>query len=882
MGGKSVDSLTAAPPGFSASAAGDVGVTSTERTLVEVLVDIVSAEQVSVDDHFFDDLGADSMMMARFCARVRKCADLPSVSMKDIYRYPTVRSLAGSMGAAPTSDDSSVPVAVEAEEPGSSARYVVCGALQLLFFLLYCYLAGLVAALGYRWISAASGVVELYVRSVWFGGAFVLAVCILPVVGKWVLVGRWKPGKIRVWGLGYVRFWLVETLVRANPVVFLFVGTPLYMLYLKALGAKIGPGVAIFSRNVPVCTDLLTIGAGTVIRREAFFAGYRARAGRIETGAVTLGRGVLVGEKTVLDINTSMGDGAQLGHASALHAGQAVPEGERWHGSPAQPTAVDYLRVAPAGCGRPRRVVFGILTLLKVLLLYVPLVQGGLYVLVTAVPALVKLTGTGTTAIASRELYIDALVLSLVLFFGAAVVGLVLVGVVPRLLNLMIKPEKVYRLYGVHYSLYRTIARLTNRPFFTYLFGDSSYIVHYLRWLGYDLSQVVQTGANFGMEVAHETPYLCFVGSGTMIADGLSMINADFSNSSFRLSRASIGPRNFLGNHIAYPSGGRTGDNCLLATKVMVPLDGDVREGVGLLGSPCFEIPRSVERDSRFDYMRTGDEFRRRLRAKNRYDLRTMGVFVFVRWLYLFLISVIGLAAVDLYDVYAHVAIGAFFVLSLVVSALYWVLVERCFTAFRALQPRFCSIYDGYFWWHERLWKVPSVAYFQVFNGTPFKNLFWRLLGVRLGRRVFDNGCFVTERTLVAIGDDCMLNAGSKIQCHSQEDGTFKSDRITIGAGCTLGVGALVHYGVLLGEGAVLAADSFLMKGEEVPEGARWGGNPAREIRESRVQLGEAGQRLDHSAPRDQAERTETEALSAQQEQRRLRRDRRLTTAWRR
>jgi non-ribosomal peptide synthetase-like protein len=259
-----------------------------------------------------------------------------------------------------------------------------------------------------------------------------------------------------------------------------------------------------------------------------------------------------------------------------------------------------------------------------------------------------------------------------------------------------------------------------------------------------------------------------------------------------------------------------------------------------------------------------------------------MGVFVFVRWLYLFLISVIGLAAVDLYDVYAHVAIGAFFVLSLVVSALYWVLVERCFTAFRALQPRFCSIYDGYFWWHERLWKVPSVAYFQVFNGTPFKNLFWRLLGVRLGRRVFDNGCFVTERTLVAIGDDCMLNAGSKIQCHSQEDGTFKSDRITIGAGCTLGVGALVHYGVLLGEGAVLAADSFLMKGEEVPEGARWGGNPAREIRESRVQLGEAGQRLDHSAPRDQAERTETEALSAQQEQRRLRRDRRLTTAWRR
>jgi acetyltransferase-like isoleucine patch superfamily enzyme len=33
-----------------------------------------------------------------------------------------------------------------------------------------------------------------------------------------------------------------------------------------------------------------------------------------------------------------------------------------------------------------------------------------------------------------------------------------------------------------------------------------------------------------------------------------------------------------------------------------------------------------------------------------------------------------------------------------------------------------------------------------------------------------------------------------------------------------------------MGEGAVLAADSFLMKGEDVPPHARWGGNPAREI----------------------------------------------------
>ena len=56
-----------------------------------MLADIVGTEHVSVDDHFFDDLGADSMLMARFCARVRKRPDLPSVSMPDIYKHPTIR-----------------------------------------------------------------------------------------------------------------------------------------------------------------------------------------------------------------------------------------------------------------------------------------------------------------------------------------------------------------------------------------------------------------------------------------------------------------------------------------------------------------------------------------------------------------------------------------------------------------------------------------------------------------------------------------------------------------------------------------------------------------------------------------------------------------------
>jgi non-ribosomal peptide synthetase-like protein len=828
-------------------------VTGTEMIFAEVLADLLHVEQVSVDSHFFDDLGADSLVMAHFCARVRKRPDLPSVSIKDIYRNPTLRSLeaalapaepaapAAPVGAAEgvSSSAAEMPTVVlakpaapaEVAAPARTREYLVCGALQLLFFLGYAWAVALVGARAYAWISAGSGLRDIYLRSVLFGGVGFTVVCTIPILAKWLLIGRWKPRQIRIWSLTYLRFWIVKTLVRSNPLAFLTTGSPLYVLYLRALGAKIGPGTVIFSHNVPVCTDLLTIGADSVIRKDAFLGCYRANQGWIQTGPVTLGRKVFIGEKSVLDIDTSMGDVTQLGHASSLHSGQRVPVGERWHGSPAQPTDLNYARVTSARRrGTLRRFSFSAVTLFYVFFLYLPLAEGGAFLLLTAVPAFGKVLDPNMDAITSRKLYTDALDLSFVLVFGLMLAGLIVVATVPRLLNLFIKPCTVYPLYGFRDRAHRAVARMTGVKFFTHLFGDSSFIVYYLRWIGYDLCEVEQTGSNFGTEVGHETPYLSRIGSGTMVADGLSLMNADYSSTSFRVSPVSIGGHNFLGNNIAYPAGGRTGENCLLATKVMIPLDGKIREGVGLLGSPPFEIPRSVERDSRFDHLSTGDELRRRLRAKNWYNLRTMGVFLLGRWLHVFLVTVLALAAFDAYGGYGQIEMGALFALSVLITPVYFVLVERGMRGFRRLEPKYCSIYDPYFWRHERLWKVPGEAYLKMFDGTPFKNLIWRGLGVKIGKRVFDDGCYLTERTLTTIGNDVMLNAGSKVQCHSQEDGTFKSDRTTIGAGCTIGVGAMVHYGVTMDDRSVLAPDSFLMKGEEIPQHARWGGNPAREM----------------------------------------------------
>ena len=85
-------------------------------------------------------------------------------------------------------------------------------------------------------------------------------------------------------------------------------------------------------------------------------------------------------------------------------------------------------------------------------------------------------------------------------------------------------------------------------------------------------------------------------------------------------------------------------------------------------GSPPFEIPRSVDRDSSFDHLRQGEEFRRGLAAKNRHNFATIVWCLFARWFSFFLLTVLTGIAGDLY-VLGAAAIVVELVLVLLCSA---------------------------------------------------------------------------------------------------------------------------------------------------------------------------------------------------------------------
>ena len=790
--------------------------TDRERMLHAAISGVLRAEHVSTEAHFFDDLGANSLLMARVCAAIRKNPGMSNVSMRDIYMHPTIADLAHHLHS---SIDGSVTTKPESFHVPSTLSYITCGALQIGFYAAYMLFGLWIFVAGIQWATASDSAVELYARSVAFSAGMFVALTAIPVAAKWLLIGRFKAQSIPIWSFAYFRFWLVKTLMRSSPAT-AFKGTVLYNAYLRLMGARIGRNVILTCR--PVCTDLVTIGDNTIIRGPTLL-GYRAQSNFIHMGPVMIGSNAFVGEASVLDIDTTMGDNTQLGHASSLQSGQRVPDGKRYHGSPAVETSSDYCQIENKN-GRlsvdVRGTIYASLLFATPLMIVMPAVMFLLHHLRSHWDLYSQVIFSMSTP--------SLLALSAALFFGALGLGLAAVYVVPRLCMMALRPGVTYPNFGFHYLLQSIIRGVSNSGFFLTLFGDSSAITTYMRYVGWNLNTVHQTGSNMGTNLGHENPFLTNIGSGTMVSDGLSMINMQMSVTSFRLAESKIGDNNFLGNTISYPPNGRTGNNVLLGTKTMVPVDGPVRENVGLLGSPAFEIPRMVGRDRDMNASFNEETRLARLRRKNMYNLVTALLFLASNWVMVFAAFVLMRAALASYDSFG---IFTFFAATVALTAIHMafsIVLEHASRGFKRLKPQLVSIYDPYFWWHERHWKLSDSPVATMFAGTPFRGALLRALGMKVGAKLFDCGSGITERTLTEVGDYANLNEGSGLQAHSLEEGVFKSDYIRLGNRCSVGPAAFVHYGVSTGDDVVLDADSFLMKGEILDSHTGWCGNPAK------------------------------------------------------
>lgn len=817
--------------------------TPTQLLTSEALAKTLRIEDVSIDDNFFDDLGSHSLLMAQFAAKLKtlsieRLGKPIEISMQEIYQNPTIQKLSKLIdkNSIETNNAPKHPLRRDEQHIASDKDYYICGTLQIaymLFFLTYNVVIGITLL---NWVIASPTMTDFFLRMFGLGWAFFFISLGIPFLAKKLLIGKWKEERIPIWSMAYLRFWLARSFMGSSIFV-MFSGSPAYNFYLRLMGAKIGKNTVINTKFVPTCTDMLEIGDNCILQKDSYLTGYKAQDGYIYTGPVKLGDNVFVGQGTVLEINSSMGNDTQLGHTSSLQEHQHVPSGKNYHGSPAVETKTNYKRIVdPLECTLLRRLIYTLTLPVIGLLIFLPLTSLLMYWYFP------HLFGTGknlasliTEATNFVQLFTanfirDITFLSFSLLWVGILVGLAWIGIMPRIYNYFLKEDKTYVLYGLHYFFFTRVVASSNSKFYNLLFGDSSMIVHYLKYIGYKLGRGEQTGSNFGVEQKHDIPFSCEMGDETLVSDGLSMINAEFTNTSFRISKTKIGGNSFLGNNIFYPTGGRTGENCLLATKVMIPLDGKLRENVGLLGSPCFEIPRAVRRDTGLDRYPKGPIRSERLKKKNVSNFITVITYLMILWLYGTIALFTGIAILLAYGTYGMgvFILTGFFMLFFTIG--YFALFERWSLGFKKLKPQFCSIYDNYYWKHEHYWKLMENPLVNLFAGTPFKNMISRLLGIKVGRKVFDDGMIVTEKSLVEIGDLCTFNKSTTLQAHSLEEGVFKSDYIKIENNSSFGIASFIHYGVHIQDNVHIDADSFLMKGSVCINDSTWRGNPAKAI----------------------------------------------------
>jgi non-ribosomal peptide synthetase-like protein len=808
----------ALPPPTHAAAAERVIVlpgTETERTLHAVWSGLFTPATVSIDDDFFLDLGGDSLSAAELVSALRLDPALRHVSMGDVYGRPTLRGLAAHLEASHPANERSRPAIEHAD--ASAWRHVFCGLGQAVGLLGVCGLFSLqwlIPYLAYAWLVGRSvAPLPALVLSL---GLFVAAIPTMLGVGiaaKWLILGRLRPGEYPLWGFTYYRWWLTQRLLETVPIHYLG-GSPLLGLYYRLLGARIGSGV-ILDSGVIDAPDCVAIGHDAAFGSGATLSCCKVEFGRLIVGKIQVGRGCHVGASANVGLNSQMADGAELGDLSMLPANGSIPPGERWGGSPAR-------FIAPVEPGKPLRASPGARAALAgacaVLLFIFPV-----FAVLPLLPGMLLMAAIGRLSDAASFVRFSPLlavmfVVSMCLQIAALkwlLVGRLRAGHIPVF-------SAAYLRHWLMDQLMALSLDVVN-PLYATLYLNPWY-----RLLG------VRLGPRAEISTASSIcPDLLTIGAESFIADAVSLGAPRIYRGRAAFAPTVIGERTFVGNSAVIPAGTTLGDGVLIGVLSVPPSEpaNAQKAGSSWFGTPAVFLPRrQIARQ--FDEAST---FRPRRalvlqRLAIEFGRLILPLTVIISLSSLMIAAAeslaagkggLGEAALFFPFIYAAFALA----IGIVVVLLKWAVVGRYAPTEKPLWNHFvwrCELVTSTY---ENL-AVPFFA--DMLRGTPFLPMYARLLGCRIGKRVFMDTTDVTEFDLVRIGDEAALNNDCGPQTHLFEDRVMKIAQVDIGARCTLGAGAIVLYGARMEAGSTLGELSLLMKGEVLPAGTHWEGSPAR------------------------------------------------------
>jgi len=786
---------------------------ATEAGVAAACAQTLGHARVSAVDDFFLDLGGHSLAAARVVCMLRT-EQGALVDVLDVYAHPTVRGLAALIAeraahAGETDGDASPQIE---PLPVSRLTHALCGAGQALALyplfllnalpLLLPFVALVTLRLPGPLLVAAIAAIILALGPLTMG---------LALAAKWTLIGRYRAGDHPLWGGYYIRWWLVQQIEGLVP-LHVFAGSPLLVSYARLMGARIGRG-AYLGTTSPVAWDLLEVADGASVGDDASVSCYAVSGGRLQFGRVRVGRDGYVGARALVAPGATLEEGAALDALGMLGPGETIPAGERWGGSPARrldahDADLTLLRACQTqrAATDPKRLPYA---LAAAGIMALPLVAG-LPELPLVLWGYERLGGLGLLLVVPPSAVLFVLALSLLLAAVKRLLPPARPGVVPLSSATRLRHWAVDRLL---------LTEMENVPT---LFG-TLYAAPWLRLLGAKIGRRSEVST-----VAHFAPDLVAVGPGSFLADDVYVHTSKVCAGHVLSLPARLGAGSFIGNSACVSMGATLPDDCLVGVLSLSPRD--AAPNSSWLGSPPIALPRRQLFDG-FDDTRTMTPPRRLVAL--RLVIETCRI--------LLPAILVGLAGAATYDslvaIYDRLGLGAAIalapvieavwgcVMALLVVAVKWALVGR-------YRPRVDPLWSHFVWRSELvtgLYEAVAVPLLlEALAGTPFAALYLRLLGAKIGRRVYLESLDMTEFDLVDIGDEAALGHACTAQTHLFEDRIMKMDRLTIGAGCTVGAHAVVLYGTELGAGATLGPLSLMMKGESFGPATRWAGIPAR------------------------------------------------------
>lgn len=135
---------------------------------------------------------------------------------------------------------------------------------------------------------------------------------------------------------------------------------------------------------------------------------------------------------------------------------------------------------------------------------------------------------------------------------------------------------------------------------------------------------------------------------------------------------------------------------------------------------------------------------------------------------------------------------------------------------------------------HNGLTYLVRYTFLEFATPTPLSQLFYRMMGMKIGKGTTINSTYISDPSLIELGDHVTIGGSVTIVAHYGQGGLMVIAPVKIGNGCTVGLRATIMGGVTLGENVRIMPNSVVLPKTVIPAGESWGGVPAVKL-ESRA-----------------------------------------------